>query len=478
MGKHLLAYCTLFAVLSLPVFGQTTDNTDEDPFVNNPFFSRPLTDLLKPTTPPADTIAVEPEKQKTSSSSKTRETRRFVNRIHNEGIDFGGAFESGPYSSSALYASYPNLPMVHFNRVNGLFLGIKKERMQWYNSSSFLGISNFQPHGMIGYSFGQDEWQYLGGLEKFIGRQRRVLIGAEIYDATTTEDYWRTGLLETSLTSFFAGYDFLDYHKQEGWGMYFLARSRQFFEGGVSYNENKFNNLASSSDYHLFGKNHHYRINPPIDFNGIVPVDTARITNLTFSGQYNPKLLMLSRYFTFSASGKVEVSNPSLASTDYSYKKYSGELAAYVNFEPGSILKYRIMAGSITGDAPLFKEFQLGGPGSMRALPYKSMPFGFNGANKMILSTAELQFGSSWGQDGWIDLDDFYLSFFLDSGWVNDHTGSNKLIGDGFENFHVKEMEHNGGIGLGSNTFRAELAWDLRHTSRSPVLWLRFNPTF
>jgi hypothetical protein len=461
------------------MLAQISDSTEDDPFVNNPFFSRPLNEFLKPADNTADSANGQSgETKKVEPKSRTYQNRRFVNRINNEGIDFGGAFESGPYSSSALYAAYPNLPMVNFNRVNGLFLGVKKERMQWYNSSSFMGISNFQPHGMIGYSFGQEEWQYQAGLEKFFGRQRRVLIGAEMYNATATEDYWRIGMIETSLTSLFTGYDYLDYHKQEGWGFYVLARSRQFFEGGVSYNENQFKSLSSVTEYQMFGKTNNYRINPPIAFIGETPLNTINITSLTFSGQYNPKLLMLTRYFTFSASGNVEVSNPGLAITDYLYKKYEGEILAYMNFEPGSILKYRLKAGSITGEAPLFKEFQLGGPGSMRAFPYKSMPAGFNGANKMILSTAELQFGSSWGQDGWIELDDFYLSLFLDSGWVNDYTGANKLIGEGFENFNVRNMEHNGGVGLGTNSFRAELAWDLRHTSRSPVLWIRFNPTF
>ena len=97
----------------------------------------------------------------------------------------------------------------------------------------------------------------------------------------------------------------------------------------------------------------------------------------------------------------------------------------------------------------------------------------------MVLSTTELQFGSpNYGYGGWTDFDDFYLSFFLDSGWINNNSGFNKRFSDGFEDFAVSEFVHNGGIGLGTNFIRAEIAWDLQDTSVNPVVWIRFNPTF
>ena len=478
MRKNLLLVFTFLIAVSTPAFGQATQEAEEDPFINDPFFSKPISELIGSNNDKPDTTSVVQRDTEDYQPEHKSQSKRYFRRVNNEGLDFGGAFESGPYASSGLYSQYPTLPMVHFNRVNGLFLGIKKERMQWFNYDGFLGIGNIHPHGMIGYSFGQEEWQYEGGIEKHFGRERRILVGAEIYNATSTDDYWRVGMLETSVTSFFAGYDYLDYFKQEGWGAYFLGRSYHFLEGGVSYNENTYRTLESMTDYHMFGKENHYRDNPPVDYRFGNPVDEIDITTLTFSGSFNPKMLMLTRYFTFAATAGVEISNPDFAISDYTYRKYTAELQAYFNFEPGSLLKYRLKAGSITGDAPLMKEFQLGGPGSMRAFPYKSMPVGDLSGNKMILSTAELQFGSSYGSGDWLDLDDFYISLFLDSGWINNHAGTNKKPGDGFEDFEVAKFEHNGGVGLGTNSIRAELAWDLRHTSRSPILWFRFNPTF
>ncbi|MDZ7714899.1 MAG: hypothetical protein U5J95_01680 [Balneolaceae bacterium] len=463
--KKLLSL-TLFCFLFANIAVAQSSEEEEEPFKNDPFFNKKIEDFF-------------------DKSSKDESSEKYSNGndlelkyINNHGIDLGGILEAGPYKSNALYSVYPNMPMIHFNRVDALFLGIRKERMQWYDSDWFLDIPNIRTHGLIGYSFGQDEFQYSLGLEKYFGHNDRVIVGGEYHSATTTDDYWRIGLTENSFTSFFGGYDYLDYYKQEGWGAYILFRTARLFEGGVAYSNDRFNSLQQKTDWALFGAGSRYRLNPPIEFAGTSTVDTLNIASLTFSAAFNPKRLVLSRNFTFSASGSLELGDPGLASSDYSYNKYLGELITYVNFEPGGVLKHRLKMGAITGDAPYFKEFQLGGVGSLRALPYKSLGSG----NQMILSNTELQFGSpSWETNNdWIDFDDFFLSLFLDSGWTsfdpNLVATSNPL--DGFSNFSFSKLNHNAGVGVGSNSIRFELAWDLNNTSRAPVFWVRFNPTF
>lgn len=474
MIKRIFLYILLLFIGSASVFAQISSD-EEDPFKNNPFFSKPLDELLRSEEKPDTTGSASVGDKNTDKN----EVSRYVHRINNEGLDFGGFVESGPYSSNELYASYPVMPMVHFNRVNGLFLGIREERMQWYSYNSFLDIADLHPHGMIGYSFGQDEWQYEAGLERYFGFNNRILIGAELYSSTTTDDYWRVGLSETSVTSFFAGYDYLDYYKQTGWGAYVLARSIRYFEGGVSYNQNQFNSLDVSTDFRMFGRKNLYRPNPPVEMVNGAAVDTLNVGSLTFSAAFNPKQILILPRFTFTVTGLAEFADPDYGASDYNYQKYTAELVSYLNIEPGAIIKYRFRAGSITGDAPLMKEFHLGGPGTLRAAPYKSLPAVLDGGNKMLLSNAEIQFGSSdYWNNGWIDVDDFYLSLFLDSGWTNNYTGPNTNALDGFSAFSVDQLEHSGGFGIGTNSFRGEIAWDLNNTDRSPVFWIRFNPTF
>ncbi|MDR8391025.1 hypothetical protein NC796_07745 [Aliifodinibius sp. S!AR15-10] len=462
---------------SLTALGQSSDdNSGEDPFRNDPFFSKPIQEFFQNSS--------EDSAEEVSSNSDKEIVQYRLNQLNENGIDYDGLFEAGPYNSVSLYSLYPNLPMIHYNRVSGLFLGIENERMQWYGDN-WLEIPSIQTTGLIGYSFAQKEWNYSLGLEKLIGRKKYMMLGAEYHDAMATDDFWRIGLTETTLTSFFAGYDYQDYYKQQGYGLYVLLRSRRLFEGGVSFNDNRYSSLITKTDWALFGSGNRYRENPPIEFIFGTPVDTLNLSSLSFSGSFNPKRLVLSRHFTFSLSGMVEIADPGITSSDYDYTKYIGELATYINFEPGGVLKYRLMMGSITGNAPNFKEFQLGGVGSLRALPYKSLA-GNSGsidhyANQMILSNAEIQFGSpSYNNDSWIDFEDFYLSFFLDSGWANysaDLADNSSPFTD-FDQFDFSDLRHNGGIGLGSSLIRCELAWDLNETSRSPVFWIRFNPTF
>ncbi|MGD8748001.1 MAG: hypothetical protein PVI44_05995 [Balneolaceae bacterium] len=467
--KHtILLIAGIFFLVVSPAMAQTkSDSTENDPFKNDPFFSAPLNELLR-----------RPSAHNDSLSQENRDVKKFVTELNDEGLDFRGVIEAGPYNSNPLYSAYPNLPMIHYNRVDALFLGLSKERMQWYHDDWLLGIPGIQPQGMIGYSTGQREWQYNIGLEKLLGRKNHVLIGAEYHNASTTNDDWRVGLNETTLTAFSGGYDYLDYYKQRGWGAYLLARSNRYFEGGIAFSDDRFSSLNRKTTWALFGSGGRFRMNPPVDTQNGIALETLNITSLTLSASFNPKRLVLSRNFTFSLTGIAEFADPGFGTaSDFDYSKYTGELVSYINLEPGGVFKYRLRMSTITGEAPRFKQLYLGGIGTLRALPFKSMGAG----NQMILSNAELQFGSPrFGSGSWIDFDDFYISLFLDSGWTDfdqDLTESSDPF-SGLDRFKFSELKHNGGFGIGSSLIRCELAWDLNDTDRAPVFWIRFNPTF
>jgi hypothetical protein len=465
MGIRSVFFQAFVLICLIPAVASAQQKGEDDPFKNDPLFTKPLDAFFN----------------KEQADSSEFSAKKRVRTANEEGLDFDDLLEAGPYNSSPLYGLYPNLPMIHFNRVDALFLGIREERMQWQEESEFLGIPNIHPHGMIGYSTGLSEWQYALGLEKFIGKKKHVILGTEYHNATSTDDYWRAGLNETSLTSFLAGHDYLDYYKQRGWGTYLLFRTNRLFEGGIAYSTDRFSSLQMQTEWALFGSGGRLRPNPPVEQTNGVREDTLDISSIALSASFNPKRLLLSPAVSFSTTGTVEFGDPGIGVSDYSYTKYVAEAVTHINFEPGSVLKYRLRAGSITGDAPSMKEFQLGAVGSLRALPYKALPSGRLGDNQMLLSNAEVQFGApQFGDSDWIDSDDFYISIFLDSGWTShssDLENSNSPF-TGFSDFRFSDLEHSGGFGLGSGLIRGELAWDLRNTSRAPVFWLRFNPTF
>lgn len=431
----------------------STQTTNDDPFKNDPFFSRPVSDFLHE--PPQDWV-------------EEKNVRHHVNQINDSGLDYGGGLESGPYNSSILYGVYPSLPMIHYNRVDGLFLGLKKERMQWYNNDWLLGIKGIQPHGFIGYATALKNWQYAIGLEKVFGRRRYMMVGWEYHDATSTDDYWRAGMTETSLTALFAGYDYLDYYNTRGYGVYLNLRSAKYFEGGISYNSDEYTSLDRHTTYSFFGKKSTYRPNPSID--------DGKIQSLYIGGSFNPKKLVLLPHFTFKARGLAELGNIDGLDTDFAFNRYMAETQYFISLEPGTMLKIRLRGGSITGNAPVQRRFELGGIGTMRATPYK-----FYSGNEMLLSNIEMHFGTERQNDSdWIDFDDFTFSVFLDSGWTYD---SDKLRNGndpftGFSAFDFKDVEHDIGMGIGSSFIRLELAWHLNNLDQKPALWIRLNPTF
>lgn len=469
MRENILLYNSLryfLLMILLLVFGvsamaQTkSDSTSDDLFKNDPFFSNSMDDFFNG-----------------DSTINDRDHKAFVKDLNQEGLDYRNVFEAGPYNTNALYSVFPNLPMIHYNRVDELFLGIKRERMQWYPYQEFLDIPNIQLHGMIGYSTGQKNWQYTVGMEKLLGRDKHMLMGFEFHNATSTDDYWRVGLTETTFTSLLAGYDYMDYYGQKGWGMYLLFRTNRLFEGGIAFNDDRYSSLSRETNWALFGAGGRYSMNPPVDLIGGSTISDVDISALTLSASYNPKKLVLDRNIMFSISAMAEFADLGIGTSEYSYSKYGAELISFLNFEPGGIIKYRLKASGITGESPLLKQLYLGGIGTLRALPFKSL----GGGNQMLLSNLELQFGQPLLHSGdWIDFDDFYISLFLDSGWVEydpEMTDSKNPFA-GFDSFSFSDLRHNGGFGLGSNLIRGEIAWDLNHTSRAPVLWLRFNPTF
>lgn len=463
--KRYILTISAFVFLLSPLALSAQQSNEEDPFKRDPIFTRPLEDFFGIERDSTDNSDVD-------ENGTVSETERAVRRLSVSGLDLGGSLEAGPYYSNALYSQYPNLPMIHFNRVNGLFLGLRKERMQWHRYGSFLDIPQIQPHGFIGIGTASKEWEYAAGVEKLIGENQRFMIGGEVYNATSTDDYLRTGLIENSLTSFFAGYDFMDYHKQDGFGLYAVLRTQRWFEAAFSFNSDSFSSLEQNTGYTMFGKSSSYKPNRPID----LFADQIDLDRYSFSVAFNPRNLLVSNHFTVSALVKAELADNSGSDENYRYNKFESILKLYYNFEPGSVLKWKLHTGGITGNAPDFKDFQLGGIGTLRGTPYKF----FNG-NQMVASNLELQFGQASGSSNeWIRDYNIHLILFLDSGWtrqVPELVDSSSPF-SGFDQFSIGDMQHDAGAGIGTGAFRFEVAWPLKTFDKSPALWIRFNPTF
>lgn len=442
----------------LTVLSQDNDEEERaDPFKRNLIFTPTIEELLDENNP---------------FELDETELKRNARYLSTTGLDLGGGFEAGPYYSNQLYSQYPNLSTVHFNRVNGLFIGLKKERMQWYRRSSFLTIPELQPHGFGGIGTASGRIEYGFGLERLFGEERHFMAGAEYHRATATEDYWRIGLIENTLGSLFAGFDYLDYYQIEGLGIYTVYRTSRLFEMAFSYNSDEYSSLLQNTSFSLFGYARTSRPNPAIDQN----TDIINLDKYNFSIAINPRNVLISDRFTVSSTMGIELADNSRSDENFRYNKYLTNLNLFYNVDAGSVLKWRIRTGAITGTAPDFKAFYLGGIGSLRGTPYK-----FYSGNQMVHSTIEMQFGSPGNYPGnWVRSYNLHLLVFLDSGWttMNDDLTTSENPFEGFGKVVLSDFQHDAGLGVGTGVFRFEAAWPLNNFDGTPNLWVRFNPTF
>ncbi|REL37594.1 hypothetical protein DYD21_07345 [Rhodohalobacter sp. SW132] len=451
----------LFVPITQNVYAQQTgeetgEEEAEEPFRRSVIFGPSIEELLEDPAFEFDETEIE----------------RNARYLASTGLDLGGGFEAGPYYSNSLYSQYPNLPAVHFNRVNGLFISIKKERMQWYRRSSFLTIPEIQPHGFLGIGTASGNVEYAFGLERLFGESERFMLGAEFHRATGTEDYWRTGLIENTITSLFASYDYLDYYRSDGFGIYAVYRTNRLLEAAFSYNADSFSSLEQETSFSLFGYSSTYRPNPPIDANA----DEIDIDSYSFSLSINPRNVLLTEEFTISGFVGVELADNGRTDSDYRYSKYWAGTELYFNIDEGSVLNWRLRAESITGTAPDFKAAYLGGIGSLRGTPYK-----FYKGNQSILSNMELKIGTPGLTTGrWLRTYNMHFLAFLDSGWVqqNENLENNGGLFNGFGEATLNRFQHDAGVGIGNGVLRLEVAWPLNNFESEPYFWIRFNPTF
>jgi hypothetical protein len=443
--------CRLFLIAALilgiyaPAAAQVADPPEDDPFADDPFFTRPISEWFSP------------------GDVTERAQRRVRRAITERGIDDGRRDITG-------FGEYPGLNnldnmggMIRFNRVDKMYIGA-----HFVNYLNWSAGNDLKPYGSIGYSFGREEWLYSVGLERFLGFSKRFKLGASHYKITDTEDAWRTGAIENSLTSFFSGYDFMDYHARRGTRVYGVHRIGEMIETTLMFSDDDYESLNTATRWSVFGKKSVVRNNPTIE--------DGSFRTLTTAVQFNPRNLALSTNFSISADIMAEFSGTD-ALSDFS--RYQAEIRTITRLDATALLRNRLRAGLIEGDAPDFKHFYLGGIGTMRARPFKAIA-----GQQMILLNNELHLGKRVGsksRSGWGDIfqpdEDIRFLFFLDLGWTNTLI-SDGLINDGFGGFSTSDVLADVGGGVSFGTLRFEFAWPVKELSGTPALWVRFNQTF
>ncbi|XWN38335.1 MAG: hypothetical protein ROO71_05210 [Balneola sp.] len=362
------------------------------------------------------------------------------------------------------YRFLPTSQSIRYNRVDALFVGVGSDFADPH--SEILNIGGVDFDGFIGYSTGQKNWQYRASASKTFGNW--LLFGGELSNSSATDDHWRTGLSENSVTSLIAGYDYHDYYNAEGYGVFSEMELGRFINLGISYNYTTYSSLQTNTEYSFFGDGNIGRINPSIDNSTNSIFQESLGFGFSLNKQGYTKGIVTSKFLVEADLSDVGFSN------DFNYNKFEVVSLNYLKLDDHTLFKLRMMAGSITGESPDFKNFAIGGIGSLRATGYK-----FYRGNRMLLSNAEIIFGDFWNfDDGELEIDGLYLTLFLDSGWTDFVDTDSKSAFSGFDSFRVKNLTHNIGAGIGTGFVRLEVSTPVAGSNGFTSLWVRLNPTF
>lgn len=449
--KKIILVLLLISIGSNYAIGQVVEPPEDDPFADDPFFNKPLKDWF-------------------STELIADRMRRRSERIFKENnIDEGYRDLTGFGVNDGINELSKLNPYLRFNRVEGLYLGIHvNDLLEWDRDA------DFKLFGSAGYAFGREDWLYTIGAERYIGFSRDFKIGFTHYNITDSEDTWRTGWVENSLSSFFAGYDFMDYHDRQGTQFYAVLRQGRWMEFSLAFMDDSYSALSRNTRYSMFGKKSTYRDNPLIE--------EGHIRMVMAGFQVNPTHRLVSPNFAISADVYAELAG-SFLGTDFAFNRIEAEARSTLRLDETAIVKSRLRAGAIQGTAPDFKRFTLGGISSLRATEFKSIS-----GDYMLLLNNELFLGKRVGSRsdrGWrqemTDQDNLRLVLFADMGWTN--LGSKNAVSlssdnSTFSDFRLTDVIIDVGVGVNFSTFRVELAWPSNQLSGTPAVWVRLNQTF
>lgn len=443
MLKYLLLPLFFLLLFLTAATAQTTDDT-EDPFEEDPFFTKPIQEVLSPA-------------RFRENLRKQRDRVLLHGGIDTRNRDING-FSNYPGLSTLM----PNLQNIRFNRVDGLSLGFRVDQLNW---SEYREV---RPFGFADYSFARKRINYGIGLERVFGQRKAFKLGVEYHNTTDSDDQWRLGPTENSLFSLFSGYDFMDYYNRRGVNAYIVLRQSAWIDHTISFRIDEKNSLSTNTKFNFFGGRSNVRANPGIS--------EGRYQYFLYALNYNPRNYLQFRNLSFAGDITLQFGDFDNFATDYRHNRYEAELRSLVKIDRLSAVKARFRAGSVTGTG-IPSNFALGGIGSLRAHPYKSIR-----GERMLLTNIELMMGNwqgadRWNED-WISSKRVYYSLFADFGWVNspNYSGNNPI--SGFGSFRFADIKTDLGVSLNFSVVRFELAWQAADILGTPVFWFRLNQAF
>ena len=346
---------------------------------------------------------------------------------------------------------YRTPPAFRYNRAEGLVVGLQREPLSLDNEDEA------KLYGQFGYATALRDIRYTVGLESRLYRENATAlkVGVAYQKQTIAPDRWKTSWAENSGVGIGFEYDFFDYYEAEGVTAYALQTLPATLRLTAGFRSEDHRTLAKNTDWSVF-ETGRFRPNPAVD-EGRLEAVFASLTGGTIRDRED---------LPSGAAFRVSVERGSALGDASAYTRVEGDARGFLRLTTDTRLGLRVRGGSVTSNAPLQKQFTLGGIGSVRSFEQNA----FRGANTLLANAEYIIDGATVFDDV---LDDLFVTAFADAGWV----------GAPGERFRTEDVLPSAGFGIGldERSVRLDVSWPLRDVpgaDSGPSLWLRFTPTF
>ncbi len=368
------------------------------------------------------------------------------------------SYNFNPPSIRFLGVTTHSAPVLRYNRVEGLYIGMKNQKKYSWN-----GIDKHSIYGKFGYAFSNHIWTGDVNLDLWIGNYNRTEIGGEGHVLIDSKDNWLIGEEENTFSSFFIKEDFKDYFKKEGWSIHLAQYINKNLRVKMEYVHDKYYSAEKKTDWALFGGDKKFRFNPGID--------EGEMNSAIFSINY------------ISVRGKDKTPNGWNVGASYEigrgyfdFRRAIVDLRRYQKLSDDIRLNMRLAAGSSENYLPLQRTFDLGGLGTIPALRFKEL----RGGNRMLLGNAELIVNIPDGDD-FLPFEIFNghdLILFYDIGSLRYARPETSIL-DGFENLTMDDFVSDLGVALSFNRGSIRIGASFRlDRSESAKFFLRLTQPF
>ncbi len=349
--------------------------------------------------------------------------------------------------------------MFRYNRVEGLFLGLRIPRQSW----EYGDQGGFHLFGHAGYGFANKKGSYQIGFGRGFFDSFGFSIGVEAHDMTETDDTWIMPEFENSLAAILLKEDFHDFYRREGYSAYASQNITHHLRISAEYRKDSHYSLEKNTNWSIFGGKKKFRENPKIDeieFTGLV----AKITLDSRNDYKYPD-----QGWLISLTG--EYAGKDFNDNGVNFDRFILDIRRFQPLGFGENLNFRLRAGSSRGELPQQYKFDLGGISTLRGYKFKE----FENHNRMVLGNLEYQINENRNPV----IDDLNLIIFGDAGYLWSVENTDKAT-NGFDNLDWDDLYTSVGIALCNRegNVRLNIAKRLDEKDKPVVITFRINRPF